>query len=131
MPTLDDVYRKFGETAEAAQLLETELGTAQLFLRGVHEAIITPTLQADGKRAAELLKKIDRQTLGQHISETKRHTDALDKVEPLLLAALKERNRLSHSFYREHNIRKNADGGRAVMLADLESNYILIRVCSV
>ena len=28
MPTLDDVYRKFGETAEAAQLLETELGTA-------------------------------------------------------------------------------------------------------
>jgi hypothetical protein len=26
MPTLDDVFRKFGETAEAAQLLETELG---------------------------------------------------------------------------------------------------------
>jgi hypothetical protein len=29
--SLDDVYRKFGETAEAAQLLETELGTL-LFL---------------------------------------------------------------------------------------------------
>ena len=27
MPTLDDVYRKFGEASEAAQLLETELGT--------------------------------------------------------------------------------------------------------
>jgi hypothetical protein len=27
MPSLDDVYRKFGEAAEAAQLVETELGT--------------------------------------------------------------------------------------------------------
>lgn len=26
MPGLDDIYRKFGEAAEAAQLLETELG---------------------------------------------------------------------------------------------------------
>jgi hypothetical protein len=26
MPTLNEVYRKFGEVAEAAQLLETELG---------------------------------------------------------------------------------------------------------
>ena len=121
MPTLDDVYRKFGETSEVTQLLETELGTAQLFLRGVHEGLITPTLEADGKRAAELLEKIDRQTLGQHIKETKQHTNALDKVEPFLSAALKERNRLSHHFYREHNIRKDTDAGRAVMLADLES----------
>ena len=30
MPTLDDVYRKFGEASEAAQLLETELGTLLL-----------------------------------------------------------------------------------------------------
>ena len=32
MPTLDDVYRKFGETAEAAQLLETDLGTIALMI---------------------------------------------------------------------------------------------------
>jgi hypothetical protein len=30
MTSLDDVYRKFGETAEAAQLLETELGNILL-----------------------------------------------------------------------------------------------------
>lgn len=121
MPTLDDVYRKFGETSEAAQLLETELGTAQLFLSCVHEGLITPTLKADGNRAAEVLEKINSQTLGQHIKETKQHTNALDKVEPFLSAALKERNRLSHHFYREHNIRKNTGAGRAIMLADLES----------
>lgn len=119
--TIDDVYRKFGEASEAAQLLETELGTEQLFLRGVHEGLITSTLEVDGKGAAKLLEKINRQTLGQHIKETKQHTDALDKLEPLLTAALKERNRLLHHFYREHNIRKNTDAGRAVMVADLES----------
>lgn len=30
MPSLDDVYRKFGEVSEVAQLLETELGTMPL-----------------------------------------------------------------------------------------------------
>ena len=30
MPTLDEVYRKFGEASEAAQLVETDLGN--LFL---------------------------------------------------------------------------------------------------
>lgn len=34
MPTLDEVYRKFGEVAEAAQLLETELGTIRLCAEG-------------------------------------------------------------------------------------------------
>jgi hypothetical protein len=121
MPTIDDVYRKFGEASEAAQLIEAELGTSQLFLRAIHEGLILPTLAVDSKRAAELLDKIDRQTLGQHIKETKQHTNALDNLEPLLSAALKERNRLSHHFYREHNIRKSTDAGRAVMMADLES----------
>lgn len=121
MPTIDDIYHKFGEALEVAQLIETELGTSELFLRAVHEGLITPTLQVDSKRAADLLAKIDRQTLGQHVKETRQHTNALDNLEPLMSTALKERNRLSHQFYREHNIRKNTDAGRAVMMADLES----------
>jgi hypothetical protein len=39
--TLDDVFRKFGESAEAAQLLETELGTMLLLIRGTEEKLIT------------------------------------------------------------------------------------------
>jgi hypothetical protein len=35
MLTLDEVYRKFGEVAEAAQLLETELGTIRLNAEGI------------------------------------------------------------------------------------------------
>jgi hypothetical protein len=123
MITRDDIYRKFGEVAEAAQLIETELGTAQLFLRAVEENMITPTLEVDSKRAAELLAKINRQTLGQHIKETKQVINALDQMEPMLSAALKARNRLFHHFYRDHNIRINTDAGRAIMLADLEATH--------
>lgn len=129
MVTRDDIYRKFGEVSEAAQLIETELGTSQLFLRAVVEGMITPTLSVDSKRAAEVLAKINRQTFGQHIRETKLVTGALDQIEPLLSAALKERNRLSHHFYREHNIRISTDAGRAIMLADLETTHdTLVRV---
>ncbi len=39
----------------------------------------------------------------------------------MLSDALKERNRLFHHFYREHNIRINSSAGRAIMLADLEA----------
>ena len=45
MPTLDDVYRKFGEASEAAQLLETELGTMLLTVGAVvlpHRLILRP-----------------------------------------------------------------------------------------
>jgi hypothetical protein len=121
MPTMDDVYRKFGAASEAAQLLETELGTSQLFLRAVDDGLITPALEVDSARAAELLARIDGQTLGRHIKETTQVTDAFDSLAPLLAAALKQRNRLAHHFYREHNIRRTTDAGRAVMMADLES----------
>jgi hypothetical protein len=61
MPTLDDVYRKFGEVSEAAQLLETELGTALLFFGVASEGLISPTFEVDSKRAAEFwLRSIAR-----------------------------------------------------------------------
>jgi hypothetical protein len=121
VPTLDDVYRKFGEVSEAAQLVETDFGTMLLFFGVVDEGLITPTLEVDGKRAAELLGRINRQTLGQLLKNTKAHTKALDQLEPLLSKALEERNRLSHHFYRQHNFRRNSEEGRSLMLDDLES----------
>jgi hypothetical protein len=36
-PSLDKVDRKFGETAAATQLIEAELGTMFLVIRGVAE----------------------------------------------------------------------------------------------
>jgi hypothetical protein len=112
-PTLDDVYRKFGEASEAAQLLEMELGTLLLWNQCLQES-------ADGKRAAEILKGINRQTLGSLMKNAKCVNLGLDEMETLLNNALRERNRLSHSFYRQHNLRRNSGEGCAVMMRDLE-----------
>jgi hypothetical protein len=121
VPTLDDVYRKFGMVSEAAQLLETELGTLLFDFGIAEEGLLMPTPAANRERAAELLNGINRQTLGQLIRNAKRHTDALDQIEPLIGTALEERNRLTHHFYRQHNLCRNSDGGRSIMLSDLES----------
>jgi hypothetical protein len=47
-------------------------------------------------------------------------TPPLDTLETVLWRALEERNRLQHSFYRQHNFRRNSDQGRAAMLRDLD-----------
>jgi hypothetical protein len=71
VPTLDDVYRKYGETAEAAQLLETELGNMLLFAHVADENLLT---QPDLMRAAEVLRTINRNTLGQLLKQLNKKT---------------------------------------------------------
>jgi hypothetical protein len=115
---LDDVYRKFGETAEAAQLLETELGNLRLDIDIEDEGLAK---NLNPQRAAELVEKVNRQTLGQLLKGLNSNSQSLAVLEALLATALVERNRLSHSFYREHNFRRNSSEGRALMLADLDS----------
>jgi len=117
MPTLSDVYSKFGDTAEAAQLLETELGNI----------LISAAIDQHGFRkiqnkalAKKILGEIDRKTLGQLIQELKRLGKPGEKLQELLSLALNDRNRLNHSFYRQHNLRRNTEEGRMLMLADLE-----------
>ena len=118
MPSLDDIYRKFGEASEAAQLLETELGNI-LIASGLPENNLVA--EQVSERVSTLIKKIDRQTLGQLLANLSNTTEPGSHVEALLSRALDERNRLSHSFYRHHNLRRNTEEGRAIMLKDLES----------
>ena len=118
MPTLDDVYRKFGEVAEAAQLLETELGTMLFAARCMDEDLIE---NKDPLRASHILGSVNRQTLGQLLKALDNHTQSLDTLDSLLSKALQERNHLFHSFYRKHNFRRNSDEGRSLMLQDLEA----------
>lgn len=116
--TLDDVYRKFGETAEAAQLLETELGNILLINRGAEAGLF---VKPDPEIGSAILDTINRHTLGELIKRLNRSPQSLDALEAQLQSALRERNRLFHSFYRQHNFRRNSDEGRAVMLRDLGS----------
>jgi hypothetical protein len=117
MPTLDDVYRKFGEAAEAAQLIETELGSLLLWNRCVAEDLLENPVPG---RAAEHLNKINRYTLGRLLKNVK-STQPIEAIEQVLSTALEERNRFQHSFYRQHNFRRNSEEGRTIMMEDLES----------
>ena len=118
MPKLDDVYWKFGYAAEAAQLLETELGNALIAHGVVEENLVN---QPNPNRAADMVRQIDKHTLGQLITKLKARNQSIANLEDVLAKALDERNRLFHSFYRQHNFRRNSDEGRQRMLDDLES----------
>ena len=118
MVSLDDVYRKFGEVSEAAQLLETELGTILLEIHAVESDLFSVERREE---AAEILTRINNSTLGQVLKRISEKVRNLEPAADLFATALAERNRLSHSFFRQHNFRRNSHEGRAVMLADLES----------
>jgi len=120
MPSLDDVYRKFGEASEAAQLLETELGTMLLMIGAIEADLIE---NPDSERATEIYRRINRHTLGQLIKNLGRAADSVAHLEALLSRALAVRNRLSHSFYLRHNFRRNSEEGRAIMMDDLDSMH--------
>lgn len=123
MPTLDDVYRRFGEVAEAAQLLETELGNMLFAARCIDGDLVE---NKDPVRASDILGTVNRQTLGQLLKTLNNHTQSLDALDSLLSKALEKRNHLFHSFYRKHNFRRNADEGRSLMLQDLEEIYAAV-----
>ena len=118
MATLDDVYRQFGEVSEAAQLLETELGNLLLDRKFIDAGLVE---NPDSTAATDIYKGVTKQTLGALIRNLRTTVDGIDETGKQLADALDSRNRLAHTFYLEHNFRRNSDSGREVMLRDLES----------
>jgi hypothetical protein len=123
MATLNEVYQKFGEVSEAAQLLETELGTQLLIIRGVEQDMFAGD---NGELATEIQDKINKSTLGQVLKQLGNSVEFPGALDLLLANALTERNHLFHSFYRKHNFRRNSDEGRGEMIADLERKHEII-----
>jgi hypothetical protein len=54
------------------------------------------------------------------VTPTRVNVPSTDELQKQFATALAERNRLSHSFYRQHNFRRNSNEGRELMLKDLE-----------
>ena len=123
MPTRDDIYRKYGESAEAAHLLETELGTI-VFLRMALEANLLA--KPDPVVARSMMKRINKMTLGQLINLIDK--SRYENVPPLksLREALEARNSLQHKFYRLHNNRIQSEEGRLIMMKNLEEIHTTI-----
>ena len=118
MPNRDDVYRLFGETSEAAQLLETELGNILLVIQGTEANLFFGDRQSE---AAEILRRINKSSLGQLLRKLQQKGQISEHAANLFARALAERNRLSHSFFLQHNFSLNSPGGCRIMLQDLES----------
>ena len=118
MPGLEDVYRKFGEVSEAAQLPETQLGNILLTIKGIELGLFLGDRQEE---AREILRRINKSTLGQLLKKIDQRNRSVERTADLFAWALAERNRLSHSFFRKHNFRRNSSEGCDMMLEDLES----------
>lgn len=117
MATRDELYAKFGITAEAAQLFETELGTLVLSLRGLENGWhVVP----DGNMAKVMLTEVDRSTLGRLLCVLRERRALDDDLESRFSSALGARNRLIHGFYERHNFKIQTDVGRDEMIVDLE-----------
>jgi len=123
MVTLDDVYRQFGETAEAAQLLETEIGNMALMIKVLEKNLI---IEKNTELASLIFNKINKSTLGQLLKQVGKTTDYVDEIYSKLESALKVRNCLAHSFYRKHNFRRNTDEGRSIMLKELVNMHDIL-----
>jgi len=112
------VYCKFGITAEAAQLFETDLNTLLLAAHGLNEGWHVQPNPAAQKMADDL----DSSTLGNLLNRLKGKgvVQIDDALKARFASALKARNRLIHGFYERHNFRIQTDEGRDKMIADLE-----------
>ncbi|MFX0138715.1 MAG: hypothetical protein ACFFDN_34055 [Candidatus Hodarchaeota archaeon] len=117
MATKAELYKKFGETAEATQLLETQLDNLLLILRGCEEELF---FKNKVELARNIVSRINKRTLGQLLNQFGSRIESPDKFETLFSNALCERNRLIHSFFQDHNLAINSNEGRDRMIQDLE-----------
>ena len=98
--------------------METQLGTLLLDHRCIDAGLLE---NPDPSSATAIYNRVNKETLGQLIQSLRRVGTSIVGLEQLLNDALVSRNRLAHSFYLKHNLRRNSDDGREVMLRDLEA----------
>ena len=120
MASRAEVYAKFGLTAEAAQLFETELGTILLAREGEERGW---HLKANPKEAAEFYEQLNRRTLGQILATLREYIDLDEQVTQSFEIALKARNRLNHGFFERHNFAIYSEAGRNAMIVELETMH--------
>lgn len=120
MATREELYAKFGVTAEAAQLFETELGTLIMCVRGLEEGWHA---KPDGDAATRLLLDIDRKTLGGLLAKLRESFLFDEDLADLFATALNRRNRLNHGFFERHSYAIGTPEGRDTMIADLEESH--------
>lgn len=120
MATRKDLYAKFGETAEAAQLFETASGTVLLGLKGKENNWHLSPDPAVGKA---FLNSVEKSTLGHLLKQIDPHIQITGDMPDIFKTGVEVRNRLFHGFYERHNFKIQTDEGRDVMIKDLEQMH--------
>ena len=118
MASRNDVNLKFGMAAEAAQSLETSLGTALLGLEGLRRGWPARPQPEEARAALERVEKSTLGTLLKSMQELVPFED--DRLASLFLSALKTRNKLMHGFYERYNSKIHTKKGRDMMIAHLD-----------
>lgn len=120
MATRDELYTKFGITAGAAQLFETELGKLLLSISAIENGWY---VKPDPVNARKELDQIEAHTLWRLLGVLKGKVPFDEHLAERFASALKARNRLNHGFFERHNFKIQTDEGRDVMIAYLEEPH--------
>lgn len=112
------VYTKYGQIAEKAQVLETEVGNVVLAFFALF--VGTKDLSEEKKGFySHLLKEVNRQTLGRLLSHIKTIVEFDAKTFEIVDTALEKRNYFTHHFFRTHNFAIYSEAGRSELLREL------------
>lgn len=119
---LDELYAKFGRTAEMAQVMELEAGN--LALSYVLTAFDVNNLTREQKLFLRSLSEdIDRRTFGNLVNILKKSMNVDQAIKDAVDSALEKRNYLTHRFFRTHNFAIHSAEGRAKMIEELSNLY--------
>lgn len=115
MATRERVYEAAGRALEAANLLETELGTLLLIL----DALETGShVNPDRDAYLRLRDAIDRKTLGQSLAAVRKRLKIDGDIDRVFNDALEARNKIAHRFFPGHGLRIIDTNGCATMLKE-------------
>jgi len=120
MATREELYCKFGLTAEAAQLFETELGTLLICASAQVEGLFQKHESVSAQRIHD---EVAGYTLGNTLKRLEKIVGIDGHIQSVFAQALRTRNQLSHGFYLQHNFRISTEEGRDKMIADLETMH--------
>lgn len=118
MATRQDVYGRFGATAEAAQWFEHELGDLLYTARALELGLDhTP----NPGMASKLFAELERDTAGVLLGKVKKRFRVSPHGARSLTGALEARNMLIHGYFVHHRDNLGTEAGRANATAMLDS----------
>lgn len=118
MTTLNDVYCKFGEASEAAQLIEVELVNIAIS-HAINSGMSVSEIKKD-------FAELDSSTIERLMKRLKKSGILNDEnCKPIELAR-KARNDLSHNFYRRHGFKRfNSEGCKDMLENLMELHWVI------